>query len=147
MATTRKRVQAYVNDATYHLLKSYAESEKISISEAASRLLQTYLTDGGTIPEHSASGGSSDFVTQKEFRDFSAQVYVELGRIEERYKAYSETIISTGQVMLSQALDMAQTKGFLPGHGDSDGNSDAKSSGEPSAARRKPSRSKPKPTR
>jgi hypothetical protein len=62
MPTNKKRVQAYVNDATYLMLDDYASERKISVSEAVSELLQT-----ANIPVYSPAENSTDYVTRSEF--------------------------------------------------------------------------------
>lgn len=75
---TRKRIQAYVNDATYAQIEGYAHREGLSISEAAGQLLSTHLVD-------SAQSSTSDYVTRHEME-------VMLARLEARYQSICESL-------------------------------------------------------
>jgi hypothetical protein len=93
MSTSKKRIQAYVNDATYYLLQDYAQSCGISVSEAASRLLQTHLGSIASSPSKpSMEKPSEDYLTKDEFDAFKTSLAAELGRMEGRYQAYCESI-------------------------------------------------------
>lgn len=90
MSSTRKRIQAYVNDPTYQLLKSYSEREGVSVSEAASRLLQTHLLSDPSVTETVATPTSGDYVTRAEFQDFVTELNRHLGGLEARARIESK---------------------------------------------------------
>ena len=57
LGTGKKRIQAYVSDAIYHMLEDQAQREGVSISEAAAQILSTY-SSGPSSP--------SGYVTREE---------------------------------------------------------------------------------
>lgn len=134
MATDRKRIQAYVTDATYFSLEGLARSRGISVSSLVSEILQT--TD--SMPSSSSVAfNSSDFVTKQELVETVREIYAAMGKLEGRYQAYCESVSSVTAGLLQESLKC------LPEllSSDSSGSlSDSPSSGSKSRSRsRKPS--------
>ena len=133
MATDKKRIQAYVNDSTYQLLKDYSDREGCSISEAASSLLQTHLTSGSDSSNALATGGQRH-VTFNELIDFSNSLYAELGKLEGRYQAYAENLASHQTSLFESILIAAKNDKLLPEASDSKPPSKRLTSSKPPSA-------------
>jgi hypothetical protein len=76
MATNKAKVQTYISKSHYEALRAYADERDISISEAASILLQTVLTS--PVDAFGESSMIQDYVTREEM---VAYVQSELGRL------------------------------------------------------------------
>ena len=96
---TRKRIQVYVNDATYAQIEEYAHREDVSISEAAGQLLNTHL-----VPASQPS--SSDYVTRREME-------LELAKLEASYQSACEAMMNYQTQLFVQAMDDAVEQRLL----------------------------------
>lgn len=99
MPTDRKRVQAYVSLTTYQMIQGQAHAEGISVSEAAARILNTYLGSHSSAPQVDMS----QFITRQEFESKIAAVLTEMGRMEGQTK----TFFSTLQEFWIEGMDLA----------------------------------------
>ena len=90
MGTKKKRIQVYVNDATYGQIEGYAQNHGVSISEAAGQLLSTQVVN--------APLASSQYVTK-------AQMTKALEQLEVRYQAYSEAMLAQQLAWFKTAVD------------------------------------------
>lgn len=108
MPTNKKRIQAYVNDATWAALQAYALSEGISISEAATRLLQTHLSSGSHAVS-SALVDQSDFVTREQLQSLLADVH---RRIQDSVLASVQSLLDVQ--LIGMSFLAAQSTGRSP---------------------------------
>ncbi len=103
MTTNRKRIQAYVNHATYNLLKSEAETRDISLSEYVGDILQTYDVS-------SDSSSMSNFVTKRELEKFYQEIQKEMIReiqnAVSRSEAQWEAMATSITGIQNQAIEM-----------------------------------------
>ena len=60
MGTKKKRIQVYVNDATYGQIEGYAQEQGVSISEAAGQLLSTQVVGAASV--------DSQYVTRRQMQ-------------------------------------------------------------------------------
>lgn len=81
MGTKKKRIQVYVNDATYGQIEGYAQERGVSISEAAGQLLSTQVVSAGA-----TTMTDSQYVTRHEL-ELQMQV------MEAKYQAHCDQAI------------------------------------------------------
>ena len=105
MATSKKRIQAYVSSSIYESLKSQAEARGISLSELASEVLQTQSVSGS--PAH-ASSDNAPFVTKEQLssvleelrREIHRQIVREVNKAELQWEANANTLVGFQQSAL-----------------------------------------------
>ena len=88
---TRKRIQVYVNDATYAQIEGYAHREDVSISEAAGQLLNTHLVAA-------SQPTSSDYVTHREME-------LELAKLESSYQSACDVMMNYQTQLFIETID------------------------------------------
>lgn len=103
MTTNRKRVQAYVNHATYNFLKSEAESRNISLSEYVADILQTYDVS-------SDSSSMANFVTKREleklYEEIQKEMIREIHNAVSRSEAHWEAMATSLTQIQSETMKM-----------------------------------------
>ena len=113
MPTDKKRIQAYVSLTTYQMIQGQAESEGISVSEAAARILNTYLGDPSTASVSQVD--MSQYITRQEFEARISGLLTEIGAMEGRYQGFHGTM----QSIWMEAMDAAANgKSIAPSKGE-----------------------------
>ena len=96
MPSNRKRVQAYVSLSTHAMLSDYASKEGISVSEAASQILQTYLVSDES--PRIGNKTASNYVTKQELSSVINQIEKlvtrEIAIAETRWQSHSERLMA-----------------------------------------------------
>ena len=111
MPTDKKRIQAYVSPTTYQMIQGHAEAEGISVSEAAARILNTYLGDSSTISQVDMS----QYITRQEFEAKIAAVLTQMGHIEGSNQAFFSVMQDfwvDGMERLSQGKSLKEGKKY-----------------------------------
>ena len=109
MPTDKKRIQAYVSSTTYQMIQGQAEAEGISVSEAAARILNTYLGDLSTASVSQVD--MSQYITRQEFEAKMAAVLTQMGRME----GTTTTFFSTMQDVWVESIERASEGKSLKG--------------------------------
>ena len=113
MPTDKKRIQAYVSPTTYQMIQGQAEAEGISVSEAAARILNTYLADSSTASVSQVD--MSQYITRQEFEAKMAAVLTQIGRMEGSNQAFFSTMQEfwvDGMERLSQGKSLKEGKKY-----------------------------------
>ena len=99
MPTDKRRIQAYVSPTTYQMIQGQAEAEGISVSEAAARILNTYLGDPSTASVSQVD--MSQYVTKQEFEVKIAAILTQMGRMQ----GDTETFFATMQEFWVEGME------------------------------------------